>query len=167
MGRRRSFFVQELALPLIVKGEFVGKGLTIEQGRQAFAHHVIERALALREKCGDFLDDEAVQTLLNDRDFVRHPTRLEFDSSKIEPGFFAAVEAVAGSPTNEHVIFLHEHFRGRPRDIANALLYQLVLVNYGDIATREEAELFGAAALGMDQETYYQSLCRLADELSP
>src|SRR3989338_9779993 len=141
------------------------KGLTIEQGRQAFAHHVIERALALGEKYGNFLDDEAVQTLLNDRDFVRYPTRVEFDSSKIDPGFFAAVEAVAGSPTNEHIIFLHESFRGRSGDIANALLYQLVLVNYGDIATREEAELFGATALGIKQEDYYQALCHLADQI--
>lgn len=139
--------------------------LTVKDGRQAFAHHVIERALALREKYGPVIDDEVIQTILEDRDFVRYPTRVEFDSSKIEPGFFAAVEPVAGSSTHEHVIFLHEHFRGRPRDITNALLYQLVVVNYGEIATREEAELFGATALGVEQEDYYQRLCRLADQI--
>ncbi len=141
------------------------KGLTVEHGRKAFAHHVIERALALREKYGPVIDDEVIPAILEDRDFVRYPTRVEFDSSKIEPGFFAAVEAVAGSPANEHIIFLHESFRGRSEDIANALLYQLVVVNYGDIATREEAELFGATALGMEQEDYYQLLCRLADQI--
>ncbi len=138
---------------------------TVEDGRKAFAHHVIEKALALREKYGPVLDERAFQALLNDRDFVRYPTRVEFDSSKIEPGFFARVEPVADSPANEHVIFLHEHFRGRPRDITNALLYQLVVVNYGEIATREEAELFGSTALGVEQEDYYQRLCRLADAI--
>ncbi len=149
----------------IVKTSFMRDKLTVEQGRKAFAHHVTERALALREKYGHFLDENALQEILNDRDFVRYPTRLEFNSSKIEPGFFASVETVAGSPTNEHVIFLHEYFLRRPGDIASALLYHLVLVNYGDIATREEAELFGATAMGMEQEDYYQSLCRLADQI--
>lgn len=140
--------------------------LTVEDGRKAFAHHVIEKALALREKYGPVIDDEVIRKILEDRDFVRYPTRVEFNSAKIEPGFFAAVEPVADSPANEHVIFLHEHFRGRPGDFANALLYQLVLVNYGEIATREEAELFGATALGVEQEDYYQLLCRLADQVS-
>jgi hypothetical protein len=151
----------------IVTTSFMREKLTVEQGRKAFAHHVTERALALREKYGNFLDYEAIQMLLNDRDFVRYPTRVEFDSSKIDPGFFAAVEPVDGSPANEHIIFLHEYFRRRPGDIANALLYQLVVVNYGDIATREEAELFGATALGMEQEEYYQLLCHLADQIQP
>lgn len=139
--------------------------LTVEDGRKAFAHHVIEKALALREKYGPVLDEDVLQAILEDRDFVRYPTRVEFNSSKIEPGFFAAIEPVADSPTNEHIIFLHEYFRHRPGDITNALLYQLVVVNYGGIATREEAELFGATALGMEQEEYYQLLCRLADQI--
>lgn len=143
----------------------MGSRLTEEDGRKAFAHHVIEKALALREKYGPVMDEEVLRAVLKDRDFVRYPTRVEFNSSKIEPGFFAAVEPVAGSPANEHIIFLHEHFRRRPGDIANALLYQLVLVNYGGIATRQEAELFGATALGMEQEEYYHLLCRLADQI--
>ena len=38
-------------------------------------------------------------------------------------------------------------------------------INYGDIATHEEAELFGATLLGLDQEHYYATLCKLADSL--
>lgn len=143
----------------------MGSKFTAEEGRKAFAHHVIEKALALRAKYGSVMDEDVLEAVLKDRDFVRYPTRVEFDSSKIEPGFFAAVEAVSGSPANEHIIFLHEYFRRRPVDIASALLYQLVLVNYGGIATRQEAELFGATALGIEQEEYYHLLCRLADQI--
>ncbi len=139
--------------------------LTVEEGKKAFAHHVIEKALALREKYGPAFDERALEALLNDRDCVRYPTYVAFDSSKIERGFFSAVEAVPGSPANAHTVYLHETLRRRPQDIANALLYQLVVVNYGDIATREEAELFGSTALGLTQEEYYQQLCRLADEI--
>lgn len=45
------------------------------------------------------------------------------------------------------------------------VLYQLVLVNYGEFASAEDAECFGAAALGMAREEYYQGLCELADQI--
>jgi hypothetical protein len=40
-----------------------------------------------------------------------------------------------------------------------------VLVNYGDFASANDAETFGAAALGLGKEEYYQTLCELADQL--
>jgi hypothetical protein len=45
------------------------------------------------------------------------------------------------------------------------VLYQLVLVNYGAFASSDDAETFGAAALGLTKEEYYGTLCRLADGL--
>jgi hypothetical protein len=45
------------------------------------------------------------------------------------------------------------------------VLYQLVLVNYGAFASSDDAETFGAAALGLARDEYYGTLCRLADEL--
>jgi hypothetical protein len=47
------------------------------------------------------------------------------------------------------------------------VLYQLVLVNYGEFASADDAETFGAHALGLAKDDYYQALCRLADEISP
>jgi hypothetical protein len=40
-------------------------------------------------------------------------------------------------------------------------------VNYGEIVSHEEAELFGATLLGMDVEEYYRALCDLADGVPP
>jgi len=45
------------------------------------------------------------------------------------------------------------------------VLYQLVLVNYGVFAAPEDAEAFGAAALGLERDEYYHRVCQLADEL--
>ncbi len=41
----------------------------------------------------------------------------------------------------------------------------LGLVNYGEFATAEDAETFGAAALGISRDEYYASLCELADAI--
>jgi hypothetical protein len=49
--------------------------------------------------------------------------------------------------------------------VPHIVLYQLVLVNYGDFASADDAETFGAAALGLAKDEYYQTLCRLADEV--
>jgi hypothetical protein len=50
--------------------------------------------------------------------------------------------------------------------VSYIVLYQLVMVNYGDFASADDAETFGAAALGLGKEDYYQTLCQLADQLA-
>lgn len=131
-------------------------------------HHVVEKALALREKYGRFIDYATLLEILEDRECVRFPTRLEFNSQPIDDGFFAVARPVsAGHPSKGYIIYIHEHFKDRLGDVPALALYHLVAVNYGDIATREDAELFGAAALGMDKDEYYRLLCRLADQIPP
>jgi hypothetical protein len=45
------------------------------------------------------------------------------------------------------------------------VLYQLVALNYGEFASADDAETFGAAALGLTRDAYYEELCKMADEL--
>ena len=49
--------------------------------------------------------------------------------------------------------------------VAHLAFYQLVVVNYGEFASSDDAEIFGAAALGIPREQYHQSLCEMADLL--
>ena len=74
---------------------------------------------------------------------------------------------VAEQPEDGFTIYVHPYFLAQPEWIPYLVLYQLVLVNYGEFATAEDAEVFGASALGLSQEEYYSTLCQLADELSP
>ena len=140
--------------------------LTPEDGKKALLHHVVEKAIALREKYGNFIDFSTLERILEDRDFVRYPTRMEFSSQSIDDGFFAIAEPVSiDDPSQGYVIYIHEHFKNKLGDVPALVLYQLVIVNYGDIVTGEEAELFGATVLGMEKEEYYQLLCTLADQI--
>ena len=54
-------------------------------------------------------------------------------------------------------------FLTRLAQVPYLVLYQLVLVNYGEIASAVEAETFGAAASGLSRDEYYHMLCGLAD----
>lgn len=139
--------------------------LTLEDGRRALGVHLLEKGRKLRRKYGRFIDDETLFRILDDREFVRFPARIVFDSSKIEKGMFAAAQKISGGSSDGYVIFVHEYFKTRRGDLPAAVFYHLVTVNYGDFATPDEAEEFGSAALGLDKEYYYQYLCRLADQI--
>jgi len=142
------------------------KKLTAEDGKRALLHHVVEKALDLREKYGNFIDYETLLKILKDHDCVRYPTRLEFNSQPIDEGLFAVTDPVsAEDPSQGYIIYVHEHFKDRLDDVPALVLYHLVVVNYGDVATKEEAELFGATVLGMEKEEYYQLLCHLTDQI--
>ena len=40
-------------------------------------------------------------------------------------------------------------------------------MNYGEFASSDDAETFGAAALGLTRDEYYALICDAADQLSP
>jgi hypothetical protein len=61
---------------------------------------------------------------------------------------------------------VHPFFALQPERIPYLVLYQLVVVNYGEFASPDDAETFGAAVLGLSKEDYYQVLCDMADQLS-
>lgn len=139
--------------------------LTLEDGRRALGVHLLEKGHKLHQKYGKFIDEETLLKILEDREFVRFPTRIVFDSSRIEKGMFALAQRVSRDSSDGYIIFVHEYFKTRRGDLPAAVFYHLVTVNYGDFATCNEAEEFGSAALGLDKEYYYQYVCRLADQI--
>ena len=45
------------------------------------------------------------------------------------------------------------------------VLYQLVLVNYGPVATADEPETYGSTALGLTRDQFYSALCELSGQI--
>jgi len=62
-------------------------------------------------------------------------------------------------------MFVHPFFMTQPERVPYLVLYQLVLVNYGEFASATDAETFGASALGISKDEYYEALCEMADEI--
>lgn len=103
--------------------------------------------------------------ILEDRECVRYPCEIVFDAAPLQPGEFAHPIAKGGRPQDGFTLYVHPSFMTQLDQVPLLVLYQLVLVNYGAFAGPDDAETFGAAALGMDREAYYLALCQLADEL--
>jgi hypothetical protein len=60
-------------------------------------------------------------------------------------------------------MYVHPALEDDPGSVVAAVLYALVVVNYGEVANGAVAEAFGAACLGLDEERYYNDICSLAD----
>lgn len=137
------------------------------EGRIALHDHIVDRASDARLRFGPSIDADAIMRILDDRKIVRYPVGVRFDSEQLEPGEFAWPMPLGERAQQGFCLFIHTHFEHRPETWAMLISYYIPTINYGELATHEEAELFGATLLGMDTEAYYQALCALSDELGP
>ncbi|MEW8508506.1 MAG: hypothetical protein AB2598_17565 [Candidatus Thiodiazotropha sp.] len=129
----------------------------------AVSQHALEKAKEIRHRYGTDIDYQVVLNMLDDRKSVRYPVQVRFATTGIEPGMFANTQPVSDNPEDGYTISLHSYFEHRHHDLPALILYQLVLVNYGDLATANDAEIFGATVLGMDRDAYYEHITSLVD----
>ncbi len=139
--------------------------LTEEDGYEALRGHVLERALLGRERYGPKIDEGALLRMLQDPDVIRFPTHIVYEDDALLDGEFAWARPQGDSPKDGFHIVVASMFKDRPEDLVAIVAYHLVRVNYLDVATHVEAELFGAALLGIEVDEYYERLCGFADEL--
>jgi hypothetical protein len=140
--------------------------LTAEDARQSLNAHMVAKGAEIFAKYGPHIGWKELQQILKDRACVRYPCEIVFDSSALQPGELAYPRPNGGQPEDGFTLFVHPLFMTQLGCVATLVLYQLVLVNYGEFASPGDAETFGAAALGLDPDQYYAELCELADELA-
>ena len=140
--------------------------LTAEDGRQSLNAHVAAKGDEIRAKYGPHIGWTELQRILKDRACVRYPCEIIFDASHLQPGEFAYPVPRGKKPEDGFDLFVHPYFMMQLDRIAHLALYQLVVVNYGEFASSDDAETFGARALGLSKDEYYQSLCELSDEIA-
>lgn len=131
----------------------------------AVTKHAIAKAEDIRSRMGSDIDYATLLSMFDDRRSFRYPVKLQFVTDDIEPGMFGKTEAVSDNPDDGYVIYLHRHFENQAEALPLLILYQSVLVNYGDLATADDAELFGSTLLNMDRDEYYQQIETLTDSL--
>lgn len=138
---------------------------TEEDGYEALRNHIVNRAIACREKYGTELTWEVVQRILVDGDFVRFPVKVAFDDTHLQRGEFAIPVPLGESAKDGFVLCIRPCFEGNDAALVPLVLYHIPSINYLDIATHVEAELFGAAMLGLEIDEYYRRVCELADTM--
>ena len=144
----------------------MSKQLTIDDARQSLNSHVAAKGEELREKYGPHIGWDELLKILEDRTFVRYPCEIQFDAGPLLEGEFAHPIPKGGQPEDGFTIFIHPFHAANLERVPYLALYQLVLVNYGDFVSAEDAETFGAHALGLSKDDYYRVLCEMADQIT-
>ena len=143
----------------------MSKQLTADDARESLSAHVAARGAEIFEKYGPRIGWSELLRLLQDRACVRYPCAVAFDAAPLQPGESAWPKPNSDQPEDGFVICIHPLFMTQLDRVAHMALYQLVVVNYGEFASSDDAEIFGAAALGISREQYYQGLCEMTDLL--
>lgn len=141
---------------------------TEEDGYEALRGHLVGRADACRAKYGierDQLSWTTFQEILKDSDIVRFPVEVVFTNEGLMKGEFAIPRPNGEKATEGFQLLIRPCFEGDDEALVTLALYHIPSVNYLDIVTHVEAELFGAAMLGIEIEDYYQRVCRHADRM--
>ena len=143
----------------------MARQLTVDDARQSLTDHVAAKGIEIFAKYGPQLGWNELQRLLLDRACVRYSCEIVFETTPLLPGECAHPVAKGELPEDGFTVFVHPLFMTDLSRVPALVLYQLVSVNYGEFASADEAESFGAAALGLTRDEYYAVLCELADEL--
>ena len=138
---------------------------TSVDARQSLTDHVADKGAELHAKYGPQIGWKEIQQILLDRSLVRYPCEIAFTTEGLREGEFAYPHPLGEMPAEGYVIRVHPLFMTELGMVPRLVLYQLVAVNYGDFAAADDALAFGAAALGLEPDDYYDSICRLADQL--
>ena len=140
--------------------------LTAEDARRSLREHVAAKGEEIRAKYGPRIGWAELQRILQDPSCVRYPCDIVFDAAPLQPGEFAWPAPKGDRPEDGFTLYVHPFFLTQLDVVPYLVLYQLVLVNYGPFASPDDAETFGAAALGLDKDEYYARLCELADQIA-
>jgi hypothetical protein len=143
----------------------MARRLKTQNSRQELETRIAAEASIIRERYGPRLDWSQLLVLLEDRACVRFPCEIRFDAEPLLPGEFAHVVARGLREEDGFTIYLHPFYALQLDQAVYLVLHQLVRVNHGNGAGPDDAETFGALALGVAKAEYYRTLCRLSGQL--
>lgn len=142
---------------------------TEEEGQQSLVGHAAQKAYEARQVYGEGgpgMSMKNLEVLLQDKKFIRYPVRIGYDASLLQEGETAYPHPIEeGNPKSGFLMAVHPALQGDDDAVAMVVAYQLVAVNYGDIAEQEAAEHFGSILMGMDVESYYRRMCQITDSI--
>jgi hypothetical protein len=143
----------------------MSKQLTANDFHQSLNVHVAAKGDEIHGKYGARIGWTELLKILADRSVVRYPCAIVFDAAPLQRGEFAHPICNGEHPEDGFMIYVHPCFSLQVARVPYLVLYQLVMVNYGDFASADDAETFGSHALGLTKEDYYRTLCDLADQI--
>lgn len=133
----------------------------LQVGEDSLLSRIREQAEEARQRHG-LLSPANLQTFLEDPDTVRYPTRLVLEYGEMGVHQFAQPEPDFRNPGGR-MLYVRPVLGQRPDLLALAVSYMIPIINYGELISDAHCLAYGATLLGLDEETYYQKICEMAD----
>lgn len=145
----------------------MSRQLTADDFKSSLNGPIAAKGAEVLEKFGPRIGWRELLGIVEDRSVVRYPCEIVFDAKPLLEGEVAHAEPKGEQPGEGFTVYVHPFFMTQLENVPHLVLYQLVRVNYGEFASPDDAETFGANALGLSKDDYYNTLCELADQLDP
>lgn len=133
----------------------------IQVGEDSLMNRLREQADEVRAKHGP-LSPGNLETVLDDRDCLRYPTRLVLEYGEMGMHQFAQPEPDVRNPGGG-MLYIRPVLGQRPDLLVLAVSYMIPVINYGEIITDEHCLAYGSVLTGLDLETYYERICEMAN----
>ncbi len=131
----------------------------------ALFEHARYAALRARKRLGAPLNAHNLYIFLTDTECLRYPTSIVFDRNNLEPHQFAQPLHIAAKQGLTCELHVDPQLNDTPDLLYLVVAYMAAVINYGEAATSELAEMQGALLTGMDQEDFYEKICAIADSI--
>jgi hypothetical protein len=132
----------------------------------ALFEHARYAAARARKRLAAPLSAHNLQHFLADGECLRYPTRLVFDRTNLEPHQFAQPVHCCSKEGMCCELHIDPQLQNRPEALYLAVAYMAAVINYGEAATPELAEMLGALLTGLDHDTFYDKICEISDSIT-
>ena len=137
-----------------------------EDLNEALFSHARRAAFRSRDRLGGPLCPENMPVFLNDPSFIRYPTKIVFSREGLEAHQFAQPFFIQSPGETRCLLHVDPRLQGRDDLLVLVVAYMAAVINYGNAATPEVAELQGSILTGMPPEDFYKKICEISDSLS-
>lgn len=125
--------------------------------------HVVKSAGKASEKLGGPLCADNLDLFLSDPDCLRVPTKLVFDGFGVDMHQFANPEFVLVDGLRQCILHIRPHYADLTESHPYIVAYMTAAINYGTGATAALCETYGAIVMQMQEDAFYEAVCRIAD----
>jgi len=131
----------------------------------ALKAHARDKARQAKKKLGGPLISDNIEVFLNDPECLRYKTRIVFTREGLDPHQFAQPNMSKEEAGYTCTLHIDPALQTRQELIHFVVAYMAAVINYGDAATPELAEIYGSILAGLPAGRFYKQICTIADLL--
>ncbi len=140
---------------------------TAEQNyKNALGEHARFAASRAKARLGGALSTDNLNIFLSDSQCLRFPTEIVYSREGLEAHQFAQPFIVHGDNGQKCRLHVDPLLQEHPEEIYLIVAYMAAIINYGEAATTDIAELQGSLLTEMPKQEFYNEICRVADSIA-